>query len=401
MTKQTYIGLALLSVCFLSACDVADDQTTGPAGIKKPAPESLSLKAVEYGELPGWSNDNHDEAIASFLKSCGKLLKLPEDKDIGTPGIVAKAGDWWDACLAAELGGAKGKDFFEHYFDPFLASSSESGESGLFTGYFEAELSGSKVRSDAFPYPLYAKPNDLIKVNLGQFSDELSGKHIVGHVQEGRLKPYPTRGSIEAGFLNDKGLELLWIDDAVDLFLLQVQGSGRVTLENGEVVRVGFAAHNGRTYKSIGRALIDQGELKSGQASWDGIKGWIANHPTRAAELFAINPRFIFFKELTGDGPIGAQGVALSPRRSMAIDRRFIPLGVPIWLDTLKPGGSNEPLQQLLIAQDTGGAIKGPVRGDFFWGYGNEALKHAGVMKSKGRYFLLLPKATVDRLPSS
>lgn len=313
MIKKAVIGFALLSAFLLSACDVAEEPSKGVGEIEKPAPESLTLKAVRFDDLPGWANDNHDEAITSLLKSCKKLLSLPENRDVGTANLIAKAGDWWEACLAAELGGAKGREFFERHFTPFLAASSETGEQGLFTGYFEAELNGAKVQSDAYPYPLYARPDDLVQVNLGQFSDDLKGKHIVGQIQGSKLKPYPTRGTIEAGHLNDKGLELLWIDDAVDLFLLQVQGSGRVILEDGNVVRVGFAAHNGRPYKSIGRALIDQGELKSGQASWDGIKGWISKNPDRASELFAVNPRFIFFQEITGDGPIGAQGVALTP----------------------------------------------------------------------------------------
>ena len=401
MMKQASIGLTLLFVFFISACDVVDDQATDKAALEKPMPESMTLKAVKYTDLPGWVDDKHDEAIPSFLKSCERFLTLPEEKDLGTANLVVKAGDWWDACLAAKLGGGQGRAFFERHFDPYLAASSDKGESGLFTGYFEAELRGSKTKSDAYPYPLYMKPNDLIQVNLGQFSDKLSGKHIVGYVKDGVLKPYPVRKEIEAGYLKDKGFELLWINDAVDLFLLQVQGSGRVILENGDVVRVGFAAHNGRPYKSIGSALINQGELTAGQASWDGIKGWIADNPDRAADLFAVNPRFIFFKEIIGDGPIGAQGVALTPERSMAIDRRFVPLGVPVWLDTVKPGGSSDPLQTLLIAQHTGGALKGPVRGDFFWGYGAPALKNAGVMKSRGRYFILLPKATVARLPAS
>ncbi len=379
----------LFSLLYLSGCSEIDNKTDD---INKFYKEKLILTAVNFDQLPGWKNDSHGEAIVAFLKSCERILTFSKNRNIGTKDIIVKAGDWNDACLAAKLAKTNAKEFFQKYFTPFLVSNSKKGEKGLFTGYFEAELKGSKTKSSAYPYALYSKPNDLVKVNLGNFTKELSGKSIVGHVQNGRLTPYPTRKTIEAGHLNNKNVEMLWINDAVDLFLLQVQGSGRVILEDGSVIRVGFAAHNGRAYKSIGRALINWGEIKEHQASWNGIKNWIANNPDRAAELFAVNPRFIFFKQIFGDGPIGAQNVALTPTRSMAIDKKYIPLGVPRWLDTVKPGGSTAPLQRLLIAQDTGGAIKGMVRGDFFWGYGNEALKYAGVMKSSGRYFILLPK---------
>ncbi len=398
MIQRAALGFSLFLMLLLAACgEVGEDK----AKIEDVKPESLMLTRVEFAILPGWHLDDQEEAVVALIKSCEKILSLPDDKEIGTAGLIVKAGDWKEVCSIAQSHTIKGREFFETYFVPFASASSKTGEKGLFTGYFEAELKGSKTRSETYNNPLYAKPNDLINVNLGQFSDEFEGKHIVGQLQGNTLKPYPERGEIEAGLLREKGLELLWIDDAVDLFLLQVQGSGRVILENGDVEHVGFAAHNGRPYKSIGSALIDQGELQPGQASWDGIKGWIEKHPDKAAGLFAINPRFIFFRKIIGDGPIGAQGVALTPRRSMAVDRRYIPLGMPIWLDTVQPGGSTEPLQQLLIAQDTGGAIKGPVRGDFFWGYGARALAKAGVMKSEGRYYILLPKATAARLAVS
>jgi membrane-bound lytic murein transglycosylase A len=235
--------------------------------------------------------------------------------------------------------------------------------------------------------------------DLGRFDEALAGKRIVGRVEDGRFAPYPDRGAIEDGLLAGRDLELLWIDDPVDVFLLQVQGSGRVVLPDGEVVRVGFAAHNGRPYRSIGRVLIERGELQPHAASWEGIRGWIEANPDEAAALFAENPRFVFFRLLDGeDGPIGAQGVALTAERSLAVDRRYIPLGAPLWLDATMPGGDQTPLRRLMVAQDAGGAINGPVRGDFFWGYGDAALAMAGKMKSRGRYFLLLPTTAADRM---
>jgi membrane-bound lytic murein transglycosylase A len=243
-------------------------------------------------------------------------------------------------------------------------------------------------------------PEDLVVADLGRFSEELAGKRVVGRVEDGRFVPYPERGEIESGLLAERGLELLWIDDPVDVFLLQVQGSGRVVLPDGEVVRVGFAGHNGRPYRSIGRVLIERGAIEPHAASWDGIRGWIEENPDEAHALFAENPRFVFFREIDGaaDGPIGAQGVPLTPRRSLAVDRSLVPLGLPVWLDTTRPGDSDVPLRRLMVAQDTGGAITGPVRGDFFWGYGETALAEAGRMKSRGRYFLLLPNPAAARL---
>ncbi|MDX1736757.1 MAG: MltA domain-containing protein, partial [Alphaproteobacteria bacterium] len=186
--------------------------------------------------------------------------------------------------------------------------------------------------------------------------------------------------------------------DPVDVFLLQVQGSGRVVLDDGTVIRVGYAAHNGHGYKSIGRYLIEQGEIEKHKASWNGIRDWIEKNPDKQAELFAQNPRFVFFRILEGDGPIGSQGVALTAKRSLAVDQRYVPLGVPLWLDTVKPGLSNEPMRRLMLAQDTGGAIKGPVRGDFFWGYGDKALAEAGRMNSQGRYYALIPNDLAEKL---
>ena len=198
---------------------------------------------------------------------------------------------------------------------------------------------------------------------------------------------------------------MLWIDDPVDVFMLHVQGSGRVVLPDSSVVRVGFAGHNGRAYESIGRALIEQGELKPGQASWNDIRDWIRRNPQKAVALFALNPRYIFFRVIEGvppeAGPIGAQGVPLTPGRSLAVDRRYVPLGLPVWLDTTWPSEPQRPLRRLLVAQDAGGAIKGVVRGDFFWGYGNDALAYAGKMKSRGRYYLLLPNAAAERMAQS
>ena len=294
-----------------------------------------------------------------------------------------------------------GRAFFERWFQVFRASNNDKAD-GLFTGYFEATLKGSRTPHPDYPTPLYRVPDNHVTVDLSKFDAALGRRRIVGRVENGNLKPYFDRAAIDKGAL--AGQELLWVSDPIDAFILHVQGSGRVVLPDGDVARVGFAAHNGHAYQSIGRALIRRGDLKPGQASWPDIRAWMEDHPDKAAALLAVNKRYIFFRERVksnsgvegDDGPIGAQGVALTPRRSLAVDRRFIPLGVPIWLDTTWPS-SDKPIRQLMIAQDTGSAIRGPVRGDYFWGHGDAALAQAGKMKSIGRYYILTPRATAAR----
>ncbi|MTI09086.1 murein transglycosylase [Rhodospirillaceae bacterium RKSG073] len=381
-----------------------------PEEVKKPEGPAIKLTKASFSDLPGWLNDDFAGIEQALKRSCSAIQKRPADKEMGRghDAIPMTYGDWQPICgrfsespeLVAGKSSQLMREFLEKELAPYLAANNEE-VFGKFTGYFEAELKGSRVKTDVFKYPLYGKPNDLVSVNLGDFSEDLKGKHVIGRVDEGqKFKPYHQRGAIEAGGLDPQGLELLWINDPVDVFLLQVQGSGRVILPDGGVVRVGYAAHNGHKYRSIGRYLIEQGEIEKHKASWGGIRNWIEQNPDKQADLFAQNPRFVFFRELDGDGPIGSQGVALTPKRSMAVDQRFIPLGNLIWLDTVQPGGSTDPLQTLMVAQDTGGAIKGPVRGDFFWGYGDKALAKAGRMNSKGQYFVLIPNSVAERLSS-
>ncbi len=391
---------ALLAVILLQALagcvQVKEEQ--------KPEPEKkgFTLLPSDFAALDGWNDDDLDSFLAAQKRSCEKVGGLADTKSVGTPVLAMTAADWRDACpaimaLDEQAGPAAVRALIESKFTPFSVSDGTDRE-GLFTGYFEAELQAARQQDATYRYPLYRRPADHIVVNLAAFDGELGGQTLVGRLEGQKLVPYYDRAELEGGGLAGKGLELFWAKDAVDVFLLQVQGSGRLILPDGTVERVGFDGHNGRKYESIGKALIDQGELKPGQASWDGIRGWIDANPEKAFDLFAINPRFVFFRVIKGDGPIGAQGVALTPRRSLAVDRRFIPLGLPIWLETNWPSDESRKLNRLMVAQDTGGAITGAVRGDFFWGYGAPALAEAGKMKSKGRYFLLLPNPVAERL---
>ena len=397
------IGIAA-ALAFLAGCEP-------PA----PGPEGLRLSAATYDRLPGWKEDDPRGALDAFLRSCSALTRDNPAKPANgngnaelPGGVTLTAADWQVPCAEASAMTAPTPDrvraFFERSFRPFATAGNEGAE-GLFTGYFEIELLGARQATQSYPVPLYRLPPDHVQADLGVFDPGLKGKRIVGRVEQGRLIPYFSRGEIENGALGGRGLEMLWINDPVDVFMLHVQGSGRVVLQDGAVVRVGFAGHNGRAYESIGRKLIEQGELQPGKASWDDIRDWIRRNPEKATALFALNPRFIFFRFIEGippeSGPLGAQGVPLTPGRSLAVDRRFIPLGVPMWLDTTWPGEEGRPLRRLMVAQDAGGAIQGVVRGDFFWGFGAAALAEAGRMKSRGRYYLLIPTAVAERLTQS
>jgi len=387
-TVSTHIGriAGVLTLALLVAC--------APKYLSKESDTAqLNLAPAAFADLPFWTRDRHVDALGAFIRSCSNL-SVGVDSRVG--GRQLNKGHWAPICRAANQlpsgDGSSARKFFETWFVPYLASA--AGDSlGLFTGYFEAELRGSKTRSADFNVPLYALPTDLVSIDLGKFNADLRGRNLVGRVAGERILPYHRRADIHKGALRDAARVLVWVDDVVDAFLLHVQGSGRLVLEDGAVMRVGYAGNNGHGYVSIGRVLIEQGELPPGRAGWVQIRDWIARHPAKAEALLAQNPRFIFFREISGDGPIGAQGVALTPRRSLAVDRKFIPLGLPIWLDTVWPGEDQRPLRRLMIAQDTGSAIKGPIRGDFFWGYGKDALAEAGRMKSPGRYYILLPKS--------
>jgi membrane-bound lytic murein transglycosylase A len=222
-------------------------------------------------------------------------------------------------------------------------------------------------------------------VDLGRFRPAWRGERIAGRVDKGNLVPYSSRAEIEQGALSGRGLELAWAADTIETFFLQIQGSGRVRLADGGELRVGYDGQNGHPYVALGRVLIDRGLLPREQVTMQSIKAYLRAHPDEAAALMRENPSYVFFRELSGDGPVGAQGVALTPGRSLAVDRAFVPLGAPVWLVA-------EDIARLLVAQDTGGAIRGPVRGDLFWGHGAEAEARAGAMKARGRAWLLLPR---------
>ena len=367
--------------------------------------DRLVLARAGFEALAGWAEDAHAEAMPAMGRSCARLGRRADSDGVGPGGIAGTAADWRRPCAAATRIGdgddAAARRFFESEFAPFAVLNNNA-EAGLFTGYYEPGLHGSLVADARFTVPLYRRPPDLVTAKLGAFHPELSGRRITGRVREGRLVPYPNRAEIDDGALADRDLELVWVDDPVAAFFLHIQGSGRIELSDGTLLRVGYGGQNGHAYVAIGRELVARGALTTESVSLQSIRAWLQTHPEEAAALMAMNPSYVFFRRIEGEGPVGAEGTVLSAGRSLAVDRRYLPLGVPLWLDATAPPptgtGPDRPLRRVMIAQDTGGAIRGPVRGDVFWGHGAEAEAVAGHMKHQGRYYLLLPLAVADRV---
>ncbi|PPD56138.1 MAG: murein transglycosylase [Methylotenera sp.] len=356
---------------------------------KSPTDYSL-LKPAKWEEIDGLMEDDLSVAWGAWLESCSTLRNKPQ---------------WQPACIAAKALGKPNNAAIIAYlttqFDVYSATSAEGENTGLITGYYEPLLQGSRKQSAQYPYPLYAQPKDIVTVELADVYPELKFKRIRGKLvdtkQGGKkLIPYMTRAEIETNPSPLAGSEIVWINDIIDVFFLQIQGSGLVNLDNGQQVHVGYADQNGHAYNSIGRLLIERNELTADQASMQGIKNWARNNLDKLRDLLNSNPSYVFFRELPADlpGPLGALGVPISAERSVAIDPKYIPLGAPIFLSTTQPN-STKPLKRLMMAQDTGGAIKGGVRADFFWGAGDAAGKQAGAMKQQGKIWVLLPKGFV------
>jgi membrane-bound lytic murein transglycosylase A len=358
--------------------------TPAPAPVPQVSTPAELMKPVTFAVLPGWNQDDVREAWPAFLASCG---------------VLVKKADWQEPCtIARTINGADAKavrTFFEAFFVPHQVFNPDGSESGLVTGYYEPLLRGARKRGGPYQTALYRVPEDMLTIDLAGLYPDLKGMRLRGRIEGKKVVPYFSRAEMaQANTL--AGKELVWVDDPIEAFFLQVQGSGRVQLsDTGETVRVAYADQNGHPYKSIGRYLVDKGEMTLDQASAQSIKAWFAAHPARRQELLNANPSYVFFKEekLTDPkiGPKGALGVPLTPQRSIAVDPQFVPLGVPVFLTTTQPG-SNIALQRLVLAQDTGGAIKNAVRADYFWGFGAQAGSKAGKMKQRGMMWVLLPK---------
>jgi membrane-bound lytic murein transglycosylase A len=387
----------LCAALVLSGCGTTKSPPEAPAS--KPAPPGEThappkeapsvpsagtaavLKQAGWQALPGWREDNAALAWEPFLTSCKAL---------------ARQEAWRGVCTAAQNVGTPGHEearrFFEQNFTPYQITYSDGSEQGLITGYYEPLLRGSRKPSKRFRYPLFGVPDDLLVVDLTEVYPELKGMRLRGRIDGRRVVPYYDRGQIEQGRAALAGKEIAWVEDPIELFFLQIQGSGRIALDNGETMRVGYAEQNGHPYRSIGRLLVERGDLSLEKASMQGIQAWARANPARVTELLNHNASYVFFRELPAHlpGPIGALGVPLTARRSIAIDPGFVPLGAPAYIATTWPL-SSRPLNQLMLAQDTGGAIRGAVRADFFWGFGAEAAREAGRMRQALRMWVLLP----------
>jgi membrane-bound lytic murein transglycosylase A len=358
------IGLLTMIALLLGACDMAE--------------ETIEFKPVRFIEIEGWADDDHEAAFRALLRSCRKV-KQPD----GACAAALKLGDGADRKMA--------RAFFETHYVPHEVQG--GGEKGFVTGYYEPEVKGARERGQTYDVPVYARPDDLLTLKTdderARFNDEITG---VRKTPDGEV-PYYTRAEIDGGALSGRGLELLYLDDPVELFFMQVQGSGRVRLADSKAVRLGFAAKNGHPYTSIGKRLVEMGEGKPADLTMEGVKAWLRADPERARKLMHENRSYVFFREIDGDGPIGAQGVALSPERSLAVDTEYHKLGAPIFVtapDLVMQGGT--PFRRLMVAQDVGSAIRGPERGDIFWGSGEAAGEIAGRTRQAAKFTVLLPK---------
>lgn len=344
------------------------------------------LKPARWEDLAGFDQAELVQSWPAWLQGCSTLKNRQP---------------WQAACEAAGHMPAQPSEsnlqaYYRQYFNVYQASNPDGSDSGMITGYYQPLLKGSRVKTAQYRYPLYTRPADLITVELSGLFPELANKRVRGRLVGNKLLPYYDRAEIEAGLAPLAGNELLWVNDPIELFFLQVQGSGLIRLDNGEAVHVGYADQNGMSYQSIGRTLVERGEMTLDKASMQGIKQWARQNPSKVQELLNTNPSYVFFRELPAGlpGPLGALGVPILGERVLAIDPKYIPLGAPVFLATTQPN-SNAPLNRLMLAQDTGGAIKGGVRADFFWGAGDAAGQKAGAMKQQGRLWVLLPKGFV------
>ena len=367
---------------------------TLPPVVTPPVTEAVRgrMERSEWSELPKFAADDPSEALNAFVQGCAVLTSKPEWQGVCAHASALTKLQPRTSTLsqAAEV-----RQFFIDDFEPFRVINADETDTGLVTGYYEPLLRGSRTPSAEFRYPLYGPPQDLITVDLAEIYPDLKNRRLRGRLVGNKLVPYLERSDIDGDSAAPplRGLEIAWVDNSIESFFLQIQGSGQIQLPDGSRMRVGYADQNGHPFKSLGGLLIRRGEIKPERASMQGIKEWARRNPAKVQQFMNGNPSYIFFKELPADltGPIGTLGVPMTAERSIAVDPRVIPLGVPVYLSTTFPNTRNE-LNRLMVAQDTGGAINGAVRADFFWGFGDAAGSQAGKMKQQGRMWVLLPR---------
>lgn len=396
--------LLLALLCGSATAEAHECQCPDGTVEKAPAHDQLKLTRAKWSELPGWAEDKHHEALSAFIASCAKLAELKDEDLVGTDGHGGTAKQWRRACDRASKvrpGDDKAaRELFESEFTPWQAAG-KAGPVGKLTGYFVQEIRASRKKGGKYTVPILGRPADLVMVDLAQFLKDAHGRRIWGrHDEKGNLVPYFTRADVRRGALAPQKLEFMYADDPVDVLFAQIEGSAKAVMDDGTTAWLEFAGKNGHKYRGVGGVLKEKGVLQGAyNGTMSGIRKWLADNPAQFDEIADQNPSFVFFKESKQPGAVGSQGVVLTPRRSMAVDRAFIAHGTPIWVDTRAPLASaagTAPWQHLLVAQDTGSGILGAVRGDIYWGDDAAAAAIGGRMGGEGRYWLLLPNGVTE-----
>lgn len=383
--RLTLLLVILITTVFLFYVDSLDSR--------------LYLKKTTFERLSEWQEDDHTAALKAFQLSCHEILKRNPESFFSANEKTGRVKDWQVICEAAKQiqhqDKATAKQFFETWFEPFFIKNNFTSH-GVFTGYYLPLLHASLQKQNQYQIPIYGLPTNLVKVNLGFFHQLLIGKVITGQVKNGMVYPFPKRAEINNGAIHKTTSVIAWVDNPIDLFFAQVQGSAIVELPNHEKFLIGYAGDNGYSYTAIGKILIQQHDLNPNGISMQSIRAWLQDHPDQVMSILNRDASYVFFKTLKNNNPLGTEHVELTDGRSLAVDTHFIPLGAPLWIDTEIPQKDNpdlrKPFQHLLIAQDTGGAIKGIIRGDIYFGAGDEATFLAGHMNNRGKYWILLPK---------
>jgi membrane-bound lytic murein transglycosylase A len=382
-SMKRILGLTLTLSALLTACN-----TNPPKPVKNvstapnAAPIAPAYSVSKWEMLPEWQGMDISPAWPAFLQSCSALRSKPHWQEVCDHAAAVDTKD----SLAQHA-------FYQEWFVPYQIFNPDGSDQGIITGYYEPLLKGSRTKTERFRYPLYGVPDDLLEIDISDAYPALKGMRLRGRVEGKKVIPYYTRAEIDAGKPALQGRELFWVDNVVELFFLQIQGSGRIELPDGSVVKVGYADQNGQPYASIGRKLVEMGVYKLEEVSMQRIKEWADKNPKKVAALLEQDASYVFFREMPNalPAPLGALGVPLTNEYSLAVDPHNIPLGMPVFLSTTLPE-STTPLNRLMLAQDTGGAIRGAVRADFFWGFGENAAAQAGRMKQQGRLWVLFPK---------
>lgn len=377
-------GLILLILCMLVSCRGGEQESVYSVSQK------FEVKKESFSNLKGWENDDFylfDKALKSV---CASLVKNPR-QSLTSEHMEYSLAQYKTHCqkMMAISDKKELKRYIESNFEPY-AVIADGRANGKFTSYYEANLRASYEKGGKYQYPIYGKPKDLVEINLRDFDASLPNQRLVGRVKNGKLVKYYTRTEIDNGQLNAP--VILWGDDPVDIYIMQIQGAAVATLPDGKEVRVGYAENNGHKFRGIGSILLEKKLIKPSEASMPKIREWLKKNGDKAKANMLLNDRFIFHQIVKAEGPLGAMGLPLFAGRALAVDRSYIPLGSMMWLETTAPNG--QPLNKMVMAEDVGAAIKGGVRGDYFWGHGEEALEQAGRMNTQGRYYILIPKNT-------